>query len=97
MFDQTHTQPEDVDGLINYAKRIKDVKIAALIQENQNGIEKSENSNRFHVSLRSDGTIDVAVIASSFGGGGHATAAGFSIESTLSDIKSQIIRLADEI
>ncbi len=97
MFDQTHTQPEDVDGLINYAKRIKDVKIAALIQENQNGIEKSENPNRFHVSLRSDGTIDVAVIASSFGGGGHSTAAGFSIESTLSDIKSQIIRLADEI
>lgn len=97
MFDQTHTQPEDVDGLINYAKRIKDVKIAALIQENQNGIEKSENSNRFHVSLRSDGTIDVAVIASSFGGGGHSTAAGFSIESTLSDIKSQITRLADEI
>jgi len=97
MFDQTHTQPEDVDGLINYAKRIKDVKIAALIQENQNGMEKSENSNRFHVSLRSDGTIDVAVIASSFGGGGHSTAAGFSIESTLPDIKSQITRLADEI
>ena len=97
MFDETHTQPEDVDGFINYAKRIKDVKIAALIQENQNGIEKSKNSNRFHVSLRSDGTIDVAVIASSFGGGGHSTAAGFSIESTLPDIKSQIIRLADEI
>lgn len=97
MFDQTHTQPEDVDGLINYAKRIKDVKVAALIQENQNGMEDSKNSNRFHVSLRSDGAIDVAVIASSFGGGGHSTAAGFSIESTLPDIKSQIIRLADEI
>jgi phosphoesterase RecJ-like protein len=97
MFDQTHTQPEDVDGLINYAKRIKDVKVAALIQENQNGIEKSEDSNRFHVSLRSDGAIDVAVIASSFGGGGHSTAAGFSIDATLPDIKSQIIRLADEI
>jgi phosphoesterase RecJ-like protein len=97
MFDETHTQPEDVDGLINYAKRIKDVKVAALIQENRNGLEKSQNSNRFHVSLRSDGTIDVAVIASSFGGGGHSSAAGFSIESTLPDIKSQILRLADEI
>jgi phosphoesterase RecJ-like protein len=97
MFDQTHTQSEDVDGLINYARRIKYVKVAALIQENRNGIENSINSNRFHVSLRSDGTIDVAVIASSFGGGGHSTAAGFSIESTLPDIKSQILRLADEI
>ncbi|MBW2571430.1 MAG: bifunctional oligoribonuclease/PAP phosphatase NrnA [Deltaproteobacteria bacterium] len=97
MFDQTHTQSEDVDGLINYARHIKYVKVAALIQENRNGIENSINSNRFHVSLRSDGTIDVAVIASSFGGGGHSTAAGFSIESTLPDIKSQILRLADEI
>ena len=97
MFDETHTQPEDVDGFINYAKRIKNVKIAALIQENRNGIENSKNSNRFHVSLRSDGTIDVAVIASSFGGGGHSTAAGFSTESVVPDIKSQIFRLADDI
>ena len=97
MFDKTHTQPEDVDGLINYAKRIKDVKIAALIQENQNGTGESKNSKRFHVSLRSDGTVDVAEIASSFGGGGHSSAAGFNIESTLSDIKSRIFSIADKI
>jgi phosphoesterase RecJ-like protein len=97
MFDKTHTQPEDVDGFINYATRIEDVKVAALIQENRNGIGNLQNSNRFHVSLRSDGTIDVAVIASSFGGGGHSTASGFNIDSTLSEIKSQILHLADEI
>ena len=34
MFHETHTQAEDVDGLINYAKRIEDVKVAALIMEN---------------------------------------------------------------
>jgi len=95
MFDKTQTHPEDVDGMINYAKRIEDVKVAALIQEhNGAGIPKK---NRFHVSLRSDGTVDVAAIASSFGGGGHSTASGFSIESTISDIKSQIFRLADKI
>jgi phosphoesterase RecJ-like protein len=37
MFDETHTQPEDVDGLINYAQRIEDVEVAALIQEHHNG------------------------------------------------------------
>ena len=31
------TQPEDVDGMINYARRIEDVKMAALIQEQKNG------------------------------------------------------------
>ena len=86
MFHETHTQAEDVDGLINYAKRIEDVKVAALIQENRNGKEKTNNFNRFDVSLRSDGTVDVASIAASFGGGGHFIAAGFSIETTLSDI-----------
>jgi phosphoesterase RecJ-like protein len=97
MFDETHTQPEDVDGLINYAKRIEDVEVAALIQEHHNGKEKSITPNRFHVSLRSDGTFDVAAIASLFGGGGHSSAAGFSIESTLSNIKSRIFSLADKI
>ncbi len=97
MFDETHTQPEDVDGLINYAKRIEDVEVAALIQEHNNGKKKSIIPNRFHVSLRSDGNVDVAAIASLFGGGGHSSAAGFSIESTLSNIKSRIFSLADKI
>jgi bifunctional oligoribonuclease and PAP phosphatase NrnA len=97
MFDETHTLPEDVDGLINYAKRIEDVKVAALIQEQPNGKKKQRTPNRFHVSLRSDGAVDVAAIASIFGGGGHSSAAGFSIESTLSNIKSRIFSLADKI
>ena len=97
MFDETNTKPEDVDGLINYAQRIEDVEVAALIQEHHNGKENSRTTNRFHVSLRSDGTFDVAAIAAMFGGGGHSSAAGFSIEETLSSVKSRIFRLADKI
>jgi nanoRNase/pAp phosphatase (c-di-AMP/oligoRNAs hydrolase) len=36
----------------------------------------------------------VAEIASTFGGGGHSNAAGFSIESTLNHLKSRIGKLA---
>ena len=97
MLDETGTQPEDVDGLINYARRIEDVKIAALIQELRNGGAVSKNHRRYHVSLRSDGTVDVAAIAGSFGGGGHVTAAGFQIESTLSELKTNIIKLSEGI
>ena len=97
MFDETNTKSEDVDGLINYAQRIEDVEVAALIQEHQNGNENSRTTNRFHVSLRSDGTFDVAAIAAMFGGGGHSSAAGFSIEETLSSVKSRIFSLADKI
>ena len=97
MFDETHTQAEDVDGLINYAKRIEDIKVAALIQEYPNRKKKLNAFNRFHISLRSNGSVDVAEIAASFGGGGHFSAAGFSIESTLSDIKSKLLSMADTI
>ncbi len=95
MFAETHTQPEDGDGLINYAKRIEDIKVAALIQEHHNGHGTSEHHKMYHVSLRSDGSVDVATIASMFGGGGHSSAAGFNIESTLSEIKSIILNMAN--
>jgi phosphoesterase RecJ-like protein len=97
MLAETGTQAEDLDGMINYARRIKNVKVAALIQEIQNGTGASGHINRYHVSLRSDGTVDVATIASSFGGGGHVSAAGFQIESSLINLKSEIITLAKKL
>jgi len=39
-----------------------------------------ENDGRIHVSLRSDGTVDVSEIVVKFGGGGHKKAAGFYVE-----------------
>ncbi|MGD8342005.1 MAG: bifunctional oligoribonuclease/PAP phosphatase NrnA [Desulfobacterales bacterium] len=97
MLNSTGTSTEDIDGLINYARRIEDVKVAALIHEIKNGAGKFTNMNRYHVSLRSDSTVDVAKIANKFGGGGHTSAAGFQIESTLVALKEKIIRLADNI
>ena len=94
MLADTGTQPEDADGLINYARRIRDVKVAALIHELENGGE-SKNRKRFHVSLRSDGSVDVSGIAMKFGGGGHAGAAGFSAESSLAELKQIIYNLSD--
>ncbi|MCD4789298.1 MAG: hypothetical protein K8R37_04800, partial [Bacteroidales bacterium] len=78
-------------------RRIEDVKIAALIHEKQNGRHNLKGSGQFHVSLRSDGTVDVAAIATSFGGGGHATAAGFEAQSALTEIKYNIASLAEKI
>ena len=97
MLNSTGTSTEDIDGMINYARRIEDVKVAALIHEIKNGAGKFANMNRYHVSLRSDSTVDVAQIANTFGGGGHASAAGFQIESTLVALKEKIIRLADNL
>jgi phosphoesterase RecJ-like protein len=97
MLSNTGTHPEDVDGLINYARRIKDVKVATLIQEQRNGSEDPDLPATYHVSLRSDGTVNVAAIASAFGGGGHYSAAGFQIQCPLSDLKAEIKTLSAKI
>lgn len=97
MLQETGTQAEDVDGMINYARRIEDVRMAALIQEQPNGKSASDSPPRYHVSLRSDGTVDVAAIAGSFGGGGHASAAGFQVTKPLTELKSEIITLAENL
>jgi phosphoesterase RecJ-like protein len=97
MLEKTGTQPEDVDGMINYARRIEDVKVAALIQEQKDCHGESNHLRSYHVSLRSDGTVDVAAIASAFGGGGHASAAGFQVDAILKELKSEIITLAENL
>jgi len=93
MLDETGTHSEDIDGFIHYAKRIEDIKVAVLIRELSGGKSRPPD-NRYHVSLRSDGTIDVSEIAASFGGGGHFSAAGFNIDSGIADLKKQIFKLA---
>jgi phosphoesterase RecJ-like protein len=97
MLNTSGTSTEDLDGMINYARRIEDVKVAALIHEIKNSTGKFTNMNRYHVSLRSDSSVDVAKIAGRFGGGGHSSAAGFQIESTLVALKTKIIDLAEDL
>lgn len=92
MLEETGTQPEDIDGMINYAKRIQNVKVAVLIHEGPNGRAKDAGTARFYVSLRSDGSINVANLAAAYGGGGHHRAAGFSTRTTLPELKHAISR-----
>ncbi len=97
MLEETDTRTEDIDGLINYARRIEDVMVAVLIQERKNGARAGEDRRSYHVSLRSDGSVDVAAIAAAFGGGGHSSAAGFNVESTLTDLKSEIMNMTERM
>ncbi|RUA02371.1 MAG: bifunctional oligoribonuclease/PAP phosphatase NrnA [Deltaproteobacteria bacterium] len=97
MLRDTGTVPEDIDGMINYARRIENIDVAVLIREKRNGGSPTGNNRPYQVSLRSNGTVDVAAIAATYGGGGHASAAGFQVETALSEIKSKIWALADTL
>jgi phosphoesterase RecJ-like protein len=98
MMRETRTQAEDIDGIINYARRIEDVKVAALIHELKSTNDGAPRGRRrYHVSLRSDGSVDVAGIAARYGGGGHTSASGFSTETTLGELKTRLFNLAETI
>ncbi len=95
MLGETGTQLEDVYGLVNYAKHIEDVQVAALIRET---CITSHGKGSYHVSLRSSGDVDVAEIARAKGGGGHHSAAGFKAdEITFSELKRQISEIAENV
>jgi len=65
---QTGATKEDLEGIVEYARRIRGVRVAILFRELHDG--------RTKISLRSTGDADVAAIAREFGGGGHVKASG---------------------
>lgn len=97
MLNASGTEIADVNGLINYAKRIESVKVAALLYERRNGRKKGSAGSHYHVSLRSDGSVNVSRIAAAFGGGGHVTAAGFDIYTTLPELKKQLLSMSSRL
>jgi bifunctional oligoribonuclease and PAP phosphatase NrnA len=52
---------------------------------------KEEHPGAFSVGLRSSSSLDVGVIAASFGGGGHRQASGFDIAGTLESVRKTVI------
>lgn len=97
MLKKTGANSTDINELINYGKAIAGIKIAVLIHEQEVKKENKNGLKHFHVSLRSNGSVDVANIASSFGGGGHPAAAGFDVESTLADLKNYFYALTEKL
>ncbi|HEX2852344.1 MAG TPA: bifunctional oligoribonuclease/PAP phosphatase NrnA [Opitutaceae bacterium] len=73
VFESTGTTAEDTEGLVDYARSIDGVEIAALIEERPNGAVKA--------SLRAkEPVFRVDSIAAQFNGGGHACAAGLNLK-----------------
>lgn len=73
---------KDTDGIIDQLRVTEGVHVALLLYETKEG--------EFKVSLRSDENVDVAVIASEFGGGGHVRAAGCTAYGQMHDIVTNI-------
>ncbi len=81
--------PEDLDGIVSELRSTEGVEVAVFLYELDDG---------YKISLRSTSYVDVAQIASEFGGGGHARAAGAEGGSDPEKIREQLLaRIAEQI
>jgi phosphoesterase RecJ-like protein len=74
---------EDCEGIVNYALGVVGVQAAVFFRELP--------EDRIRVSLRSKGSINIAVIAEQFGGGGHEYAAGCTLNGPLAEAVERIL------
>ncbi len=77
MMEFYNVVPSDLDGIVNQLRNIKGVDCAVFLY--QTGVLE------YKVSMRSNEKVDVAKIASFFGGGGHIRAAGCTMQGTFYD------------
>ncbi|UCC45831.1 MAG: hypothetical protein JSU65_08600 [Candidatus Zixiibacteriota bacterium] len=89
MLEQTGAQPSEAEGLVDYTLFARGVKAGALL--------RAVDDNCTKLSLRSQDGIDVASIASRYGGGGHAAAAGCIMKLPLQEARDEIVRCFVEV
>ena len=83
MFRETGTLLSDSERFVEYPRFILGVELGVLIRQT--------GKNDCKISLRSNRWLDVASLASRFGGGGHARAAGFEAHGSLEDVKKNFL------
>lgn len=88
MYAATGTDAELTDGFVNYPRSVAGVEVAILFRQLE--------ERRFKVGFRSKGTVNVALLAQGFGGGGHHNAAGGTVDGTLEEVKQIVYGAVEE-
>lgn len=82
--DRAGAGAEDCEGVVNYLISIAGVESAVFLRE-------VPSADQYRLSIRSKGKIDVAQIAESFGGGGHRSASGCTLDGPLTVATERIL------
>ena len=84
-FRHSNTDAEALETVkILVGAEVPGVVVSALFKEVAAG--------EFRVSLRSDGSVDVAALAATLGGGGHPRAAGFALRGEFDTVRRRVLR-----
>jgi phosphoesterase RecJ-like protein len=82
-----------VEGMVEYARMIKGVEVAALLWERRPRSDETDYGQMLtRLSMRSAGRVDVAAIAAALGGGGHRVAAGATLNCDLKTARAQVVQ-----
>lgn len=73
------------EHILSFGRAVKDAQVVVLFKENL-GVK-----NEIRVNLRSQGKVDVNMIAQLFGGGGHKTASGATIHGKIDDVRRRVL------
>ncbi|MBN1871566.1 MAG: bifunctional oligoribonuclease/PAP phosphatase NrnA [Candidatus Omnitrophica bacterium] len=90
MLEETGTLPDRTDGFVDFARSIKGAEISMFFREDM------DNPKRVHVGFRSKGRVNVNMLASRFGGGGHPKASGCVLEGSLKYVIDVVLKEAKE-
>lgn len=82
-FTHYHCSLEDIEGVVEWLRRIRGVEVAAFLREETHDLCK--------FSLRSHGDLDVRSIAADLGGGGHFNASGGLMHLPLAEGKKLLL------
>lgn len=87
-FKQFKANTTDTEGIVEQLRLTEGVEVAVFIYQ--------LTKKCFKFSLRSKNYVDVSVIATKFGGGGHLHAAGFEAEGDPDDILGKVLTMVEE-
>ena len=82
-FQELGATDQDTEGVVNYVRGVRGAEVGVLFREMEPG--------KIRVSLRSRESVNVAEIASRFGGGGHRMASGCTVELPLAEAERIVI------
>jgi phosphoesterase RecJ-like protein len=87
MYEKTGAVPEDTENFPAFLRIIRDIEVSVFFREMGDDFWK--------VSLRSKGKINVALVATLFNGGGHQSAAGYTVRTDFESAKESLLKALD--
>ena len=80
--EELNAELGDHEGIVDMILNIEGIEVAIFLMDSDDGVI---------ASLRSRGNVNVSKVASIFAGGGHVSAAGFTIKMEMAELKDKLI------